>query len=243
MILSGTMARGTRIERAIFTGDLFAKTTIVEGDNSLPVSPNAFLVEQRANVVLPPHFHRNNQFQLVVRGSGRLGRSHRLEPVTLHYAHGNTGYGPITAGPQGLQYLTLRRVVETGAYYLPQSRAELDMGRPKFQTSSDCHGLAAPADLAAIREPAILELLPPAVSGLGGWLLTIPAGTALRAPDLPHGSGRFHVVCGGSIAFAGESLPERACVWTSADEPGFTLQAEAAGAQVVVVQFPEEERA
>ena len=57
------------------------------------LSPTVFLVEQPAGMVLPAHFHRNNQFQLVVAGSGKIGPT-RLEPVTIHYAGACTAYGP-----------------------------------------------------------------------------------------------------------------------------------------------------
>jgi hypothetical protein len=238
MVLSGTFADGVRIERHIFTGDLFAKTTIIEGAEDEAGSPNAFLVEQAANVVLPPHFHKNCQFQLVVRGSGMLGRSHALRPITVHYASGDTGYGPITAGDAGLHYLTLRPVVETGAYYLPQSRDQLDMATPKFQISSSCTDLLPVQELAAITARDEQVLVAPAASGLAAWLVTVPRNASCLAPAHAGGAGRFHVVCRGALLHGGRELPELSCVWTSGDEDPAELQAGAGGAQVAVLQFP-----
>ena len=48
--------------------------------------------------------------------------SHPLGLVTVHYSSPEAGYGPIVAGPEGLEYLTLRRVSEQGAFYLPDER-------------------------------------------------------------------------------------------------------------------------
>lgn len=238
MVLTGTFAAGERIERRIFTGDLFAKTTIVDAMQDEATSPNAFLVEQRAHVVLPPHFHKNCQFQLVVRGSGMLGRSHPLRPITLHYANADTGYGPIIAGPEGLQYLTLRPVFETGAYYLPQSRDQLDMTRPKLQLSSACVDLLASDArlLAPSSDPFVL--LQPTHSGLAAWLVTVPADGTAHAPKHEGGSGRFYVVCAGSLLHETRELPELACIWASADEQPLKLTASRHGAQVAILQFP-----
>lgn len=238
MVLTGTFADGARIERHIFTGDLFAKTTIIEGPQHEHTSPNAFLVEQGANVVLPPHFHKNCQFQLVVRGSGMLGRSHALRPLTLHYANADTGYGPITAGADGLQYLTLRPVAETGAYYLPQSRDQLDMGKPKFQCSGPCVDLLPAGALAAADAESCQDLLAPAGTGLAAWLVTLPPNTEAFMPPHAGGAGRFHVVCNGELVHEDRVLPELACIWTSAEEAPARLTSSMRGAQVAVLQFP-----
>ena len=71
------------------------------------LSPTVALIEQPAGFEFMPHFHRQNQFQVFVGGSGSLGR-HALAPVVVHYAGAYTGYGPLLAGPEGIQYFTLR---------------------------------------------------------------------------------------------------------------------------------------
>lgn len=77
------------------------------------LSPTIFLVEQPAGMVLPAHCHRNNQFQLVVAGTGKIGPN-KLGPVTIHYAGAYTAYGPLAAGPDGLKYFIIRSVHESG---------------------------------------------------------------------------------------------------------------------------------
>jgi hypothetical protein len=62
-----------------------------------------------------------DQFQVVVRGSGLIGK-HEVAPLTVHFAAAYTGYGPTHAGEQGLDYLVFRLGVDAGAAYLPESR-------------------------------------------------------------------------------------------------------------------------
>ena len=95
-------------------------------DNGLP---QGFLVDQPAGAVTQPHFHSHPQFQLVVDGSGRLGK-HDVGFLDLHYVNGHTPYGPVAAG-DGLLYFTLRRYWDAGAKYMPASRDLLVKGRQR----------------------------------------------------------------------------------------------------------------
>lgn len=76
--------------------------------------PMAYLVEQAPGSTVDPHFHEVDQFQIFVGGSGQIG-THPLEGVTVHYAGPHSPYGPIAAGPDGVQYVTLRRNWDPGA--------------------------------------------------------------------------------------------------------------------------------
>ena len=58
--------------------------------------PQAFVVEMlQPNAKLEAHFHDVDQFQVVVRGEGKLGR-YALRPITIHYADA----APIVAPPE-----------------------------------------------------------------------------------------------------------------------------------------------
>ena len=48
-------------------------------------SPQSFRIEQDAGIVVEPHFHYVNQFQVVVAGSATIGRS-EVGPIAVHYA-------------------------------------------------------------------------------------------------------------------------------------------------------------
>jgi hypothetical protein len=67
------------------------------------------------------HFHPVDQFQIAVGGTGRIGP----EPIDLgdvHYSDAYTSYGPITPGDEGLDFISLRRDTDYGAYYMPAAR-------------------------------------------------------------------------------------------------------------------------
>ena len=103
----------------VVEGDTYLKSDWMDSGDAPELSPTVFLVEQGANVSLRTHFHRNNQFQLFVRGGGAIG-PHKLGALTVHYAGAYTGYGPLVADVRGLAYFTLRSVFETGSLTVAQ---------------------------------------------------------------------------------------------------------------------------
>src|SRR5690349_1930971 len=111
--------------------DLF-KTTLITSTSADTPAPNAFLIEQGPNATIRSHFHVNSQWQVFVNGGGALGRK-PVRPFVVQYVAPHTAYGPITAGPLGLWYMTLRPSLPTGAQYLPELRDQLDMSLPKYQ--------------------------------------------------------------------------------------------------------------
>lgn len=239
MIVVGDYARARPQRRAvtILTGDVFGRTDIVAEGTLEDPGPHAFLVEQAPDVVLPAHFHRNDQFQVAVAGRGTLGRR-PLAPVTVHFARGTTGYGPIVAGPQGLHYLTLRARLEYGAHYLMDPATVVDRTTPKFHATSP---IAAPAsgDTAEPRTSRDVQmLLAPDADGMGAWFDRLPPGDAPWQPPDAHGIGRFRVVITGEATGRDGSLCPMSCVWETGDETGPSLVAGARGAEIVTVQFP-----
>lgn len=90
--------------------------------------PQAFHVEMGESCTLDVHFHELDQFQVMVSGTGRLGR-HEVRAGAVHYTDAHTPYGPIVAGPPGLGYLTLRRTSDTRTLYMPASRERLGAAR------------------------------------------------------------------------------------------------------------------
>lgn len=139
MIAYGTKALGAQRRRAIdVDGDLFHKGEWMDSGQTPGLAPTVFLVEQGADILLQPHFHRQNQFQLFVAGDGTIG-SEPIRPITLHYAGAYTGYGPIKSGPGGLKYFTIR-------FFPIRNRQQKDLlewprGSPEKQRSfSGCGG-------------------------------------------------------------------------------------------------------
>ena len=130
------------------------------GDFVVPAadSPQSFRIEQEAGIVVQPHFHFVNQFQVVVAGSASIGRNDAT-PITVHYAGAHTGYGPVTAGPQGVTYFTLRAQSDgTGAQYLPAARARMQKGPKRYILADPCPALDSSA-LASLANAVTITMI------------------------------------------------------------------------------------
>ncbi len=196
--------------------------------------PQAFLVE-RSNVTLP-HFHRVDQFQVVVSGGGRLGKE-PLHPVTVHYTDGFTPYGPIVPGPGGdIWFFTLRAQADAGAYYMPESRSKLERKAGRGLTA---HVTVRAGQTLYAEGPAATEALWSAhADGLSAFALRAGPGSAATGPDPSTGAGQYYVVVHGSMLHAGTELPLWSCVFVSPDEPPLRIVGGASGLSVLVLQYP-----
>ncbi len=199
-------------------------------------APQAYLVTQEPDWNFTTHYHREEQFQVVVGGGGSIG-SHALAPIMVHYASREAGYGPLVSGNEGLHYFTLRAVTDSGAWYLPKFRDQMNRGLKKrqdtvgpiarFQGPLNCSGAG------------IDEIIEPATTGLAAWAVQVAANTAMTPPAHPNSGGRFYVVIDGDIEYADQQLPALACIFTSSDEGALELKAGESGARVLVLQFPD----
>lgn len=239
MILIGRAAdtAGRRIGVPIENGARIAGKTdwLVHGQDA-DLSPNVFLAELPPGSVLGTHFHRENQFQLFVRGEGSLGR-HPVAPVTVHYAGAYTGYGPLAAGPAGLDYFTIRPVYDTGAHYLPDARDAMVQG-PRRNLHSKPSAALEPARLRSLTAVEVHDLIAMQADRIAARLVRLPPH-AVHVDLDPHGSGgQFIAVLGGSLAYRDGALGRLDFVFVSADEPAFPMRAQDAGAEVVLMQLP-----
>jgi hypothetical protein len=198
--------------------------------------PQAFLIEQEAGAVVHPHFHYVDQFQVVVAGGGSLGR-HAVSPVSVHFAAACTGYGPIQPGDQGLSYFTFRASADhTGAQYLPAARERM---RPLPRRNvvvdalriSDAQGLAARTD--SIAEPALDN-----EDGLAVFLLRLAPGDTIAAPDAALGGGASMLVVAGALVRDAVRLTAWSCLYAAPEDGAIPLQADAGGAEVLVMRYP-----
>lgn len=238
MILTGTLENAqpspnsTPLER----GYLLKKTLFASAEGERP-SPHAYLIEQSANSFALSHFHHNAEFQIIVAGGGLFGRN-EVRPFMVHYAGQQTGYGPLSAGPEGLSYLTLRPVTEFGIWYLPESREYMDRRIPKGQVHSEPLPPSDPSRLRSLGAPAIATVMAPRPSGLAAWRVQVPAGGSVSPPVHPGAAGCFHVVIGGSLKLGAGLFTYLGTVWVSNDEPGFALVAGEQGLDLLALQFP-----
>lgn len=237
MIVTGTVtaAEATRTTFPLLGGFAAKKTLIVSREAGRP-SPHVFLIEQSPGSVVRPHFHHNSEFQVVVAGGGLFGK-HDFLPLTVHYAGQQTGYGPITAGPGGLTYFTLRPVTEIGAWFLPDARDRIDRRIPKGQKTSPRVTPIAPAELRTLANATVDTVITPSASGLAAWLVRLPPGQRIAAPTHVNGLGRFYLVTSGSLRSGGEDMIQHTSIWVSPDD-AFPLESGPAGVEVLVMQFP-----
>ncbi len=206
-----------------------AVTDMIATRLSVGAGAQAFLVEQDPNWVTPSHFHLEQQFQVVVAGEGSIGR-HAAKPFMVHYAAAETGYGPITAGPEGISYLTLRAMADTGAWYLhkPGSRERMRPGLKREQAH------ASPATEAY----APLEvLIAPRNDGLAAHLVRLSSDATMQLPATAPDGGRFYVFTRGT-AHAGDTQLESLGVMFAAAAEVPAIIAGPEGADILVLQFP-----
>lgn len=217
-------------------GDTYYKSDWMDSGRDPAFSPTVFLVEQAPHVSLRTHFHRQDQFQLFVRGGGRLG-PHDVTALTAHYAGAYTGYGPLVAGPEGLAYFTLRPVWETGSLTMKEHPHEMRRG-PKRALHSAPARTAALGELLALPAPVVEELIPRQPDGVAARLHSLPPAATLRLQADPGHAGQFHVVVAGSVEVDGRLLTDWASMFVAAGETPPAIRAGARGAQLACLQFP-----
>ena len=214
----------------------YLKSEWMKAGDDPAFSPTVFLVEQPPNVSLCTHFHRNNQFQLFVRGSGSLG-PHPLDALTVHYAGAYSGYGPLVSGSEGLAYFTLRGVFESGSLTLAQHADQMKRG-PKRQLHSKSAPIATAACLAGQVSVAVNDLIPLQPDAVAARLYTLPAYASHGGLDPAGSAGQFYVVMAGALTVGEQHLQAWQSVFVSAHEGPLQLVASGDGVQVVCVQMP-----
>lgn len=220
----------------VVEGDTYYKSDWMDSGRDPEHSPTVFLVEQAPHVSLRTHFHRQNQFQLFVRGGGRLG-PHDVSALTVHYAGAYTGYGPLVAGAEGLAYFTLRPVWETGSLTMKDHPQEMRRG-PKRSLHSTPVRTATPGELRAL--PALVQenLIPLQADGLAARLYSLPPAEVLRLAAGTGHAGQFHVVIAGAVQACGRLLRPWSSLFLAPGEPPPPLAAGPEGAQLACLQFP-----
>src|SRR3977135_931018 len=88
-------ANQKRRQKTDSTGSVGITTNIpFFGSRDTPDVPHAYVSQWDPAWVSGPHFHENDQFQVVVAGKGKLGRR-SLAPYSVHFSGAYTPYGPL----------------------------------------------------------------------------------------------------------------------------------------------------
>jgi len=238
MLVFGTREQAALRRRSLPfpDGEYFKSEWMSTGDDPT-CSPTIFLVEQPPNTTIPLHFHRQNQFQLFVDGSGRIG-NHNIQPVTVHYAGAYTVYGPLLSGAEGLKYFTIRPVFETGALVAKDSRDAMRKGPKRFAQSEPSAVVSIDA-LRSMIVPVIIDVIPMQPDGLAARVCRLPPETYFDIPVATQADCHFVVVLAGSILLADSELG----AWESAYLSGTharrcTAKSGSEGVELVVMSTP-----
>jgi len=228
------LAGETRHRRVLDNGFSFHRSEWMQGGRGPGLAPTVFLVEQPPHSVLAPHFHTHNQFQVIKEGHGTLG-PHAVGPGSVHYAGAYTGYGPLVAGPAGLDYFTIRAAYETGANFLPADRHRLRRG-PKRHAQGPMHEPLAIAALRGLASAHRVPLIAPQ-DDLEAYAVQLPPFAPL-VPVQPGGCGQFQLVLAGELATPQGRLQAWESRYLSVAEDAGGCAAGESGVHLLVLRMP-----
>lgn len=226
-----------RIQRNLANGHFAWRSDFIQRPEDKSIdTPMAFLAEGSANRTLRVHFHVVDQFQVMYKGSGSMGR-HPVGFGAVHFSRAYTPYGPISYSDQGLGFITLRAHRDPGAQYLPESRDVLDQvaertpwqvtEAPDFDLVPGASGVAMKA-LNDVRDDR----------GLAAYSVKMTAGAKAYAPDPSRGDGQYVLVLKGSIVHEGQIKKGLTIVWVGKNDGAFELVAGPEGMEGLVLNFP-----
>src|SRR5690606_7247470 len=210
-----------------FHGDIYR---MIDGKARTGASPQGYYVKQEPDWNFVSHFHLEEQFQVFVGGGGTIGK-HEIAPLAVHYAKRDTGYGPLVAGPEGMDYLTLRVCHDDGLWPLPDRKDIIQKHVPKGQVTVDNVE-------SLIRETNAGVILEPDDNGLGAWIFRVNAGNSMPVVDNSVGGGSFTIVIDGNVTAEDKSLDRHSLIFSHVGEPLPEVRAEGQEAVVMVLRFP-----
>ena len=195
--------------------------------------PQGFLVDwTNPGARIDPHFHDIDQFQVVVRGTGRIGKK-RIEPITFQYADGFTPYGPIVAEDEGIGFFTLRVAPSSGIWPMPGSRQFMP-GRAGRNIAGIFRADRNPLPAGEARHEILIAATADGMT-VEGQSLGPNAKAVGRASD---GGGQYCLVCSGALRHQGKVLEQNALIWVDPGEAPPHFEAGPEGASVLILQFP-----
>ena len=198
--------------------------------------PQAFMVTMGSGGSVPAHFHRIDQYQLLLGGGGARYKGTELpaRTLTVHYADAFSTYGPIEAGAEApMEFYTLRACTDMFIAYMPAERDKLPAtGRHRniHLTIQTGHGEAA-------GQPARQQLIAETHDGLAAWRATLDPAQPVQS-GTPAGSGQYCYVISGSFLAEGKELGPRSLAWLPAGSPADGAAAGPDGCDALFLQFP-----
>ena len=205
------------------------------------VSPQAYTVRQEHQNITHAHYHQTEQWQVIVKGTGKLGRAN-VAPVALHFTDPYTAYGPIVPELEGVTYFTLRARSDPGACMLaaPGVKEAIRPSKRRFilKGASELR-IGTPEAMRAREETALDVIVEQHTDGLAAWMLRLPPGAPAAWPADCGGAGRHLMVAAGTLIHEGKPLPDESLAVACAGEGGPDASAGPEGAEVLIMQYPQ----
>ena len=210
------------------------------GSRKTPDLPQAKLSQYDPGRYDGPHFHIVDQFQIVVRGKGKLGR-HDLTPYGVHFSRAFTPYGPLLSDADaGFSLFVLRRRADPGSQRLPKERDRLKQvadRRPwqitRSVTFSDPPSQSGTASIVLQPISGLTD-----DRGLAGYTLSMRPHAQTYAPDPAAGDGQYLVVLEGSLLHDNKNYVAPALIFVWPYEDALQIHAGPTGLQALVLNFP-----
>ncbi len=231
--------KANRIERQLKQGKGWRTNflTYPEGTD-VTEEPMGFLVEGNHERVIKPHFHHNDQFQVVMSGGGVLGK-HPLSVHAVHFSRAYTPYGPINFGADGLSFLTLRARKDPGAQYIPEARDQLTQvkNRNPWQMT-EAPDFTRAGDVALNAFTQIKD-----ERGLGAYALSLAPNATTKTPDAANTGGQHIIVTKGSLTYQGKEYKAVTMAFVKPHEGTWQITAGAEGLEALILNYPRREAA
>jgi hypothetical protein len=207
-------------------GNSYVITDFIGGRRPPAGKPSVYLVElSTPHGIIQPHFHAEDQFQLVTSGSGRLGRAPLL-PGIFHYVDAYVPYGPIEAGDAGLTFFTIRPRANTETHFMPGSG---NLRRRRSKRPGFVHTVN-------LSQPISKTLVGPYSDGLACLRLSYLPRDKIEIKPSDTCWGQIGFVLGGQMLHNGKSYPRWSCFSVGAGE-SVSMAAGAEGADLLILQF------
>ncbi len=205
--------------------------------------PQALMADLEPGEVVQPHFHGTSQFQVFPAGSGTIGRkSDPIRSLSVQFKDHHTAYGPITAGPNGLTFISLR--VFTGAsraVYLadPNFREQLKPSKRRNWLSPQLE--LSTVSILKHREDIRWEPVwdkSTIDDEMFAQLLRIGANKAVPGPDPKRAAGYYVFVVNGSMIHDGKDMGLWSMAVVEPTEAAYEIKAGPGGLEALVMEFP-----
>ncbi len=205
-----------------------------------PLLPHASLNRHDKGYFNGTHYHVVDQFQVVIEGSGTLGR-HALAQYGVHFTRAYTPYGPLVSeDAKGLTFFALRAHRDRGPQRIPQEIDQLKKVANRKPWQTTCQAKFPDQQLQAASQGCTLQPIVNMVNdqGLSAYALTMKPDAVTTAPDPSQGDGQYLVLVNGSLWLGDKEYKSMALVFVSPEEGRLQLRAGSEGLEALVLNFP-----